>query len=209
MYGPVSMSKRRSGIEGLLQEISGCRVCAQALPHNPRPVLRVFSSARLLICGQAPGTRVHASGTPFTDPSGVRLRAWLGMSDEEFYDRDQVAIVPMGFCFPGLDSKGGDKPPRKECAPLWRPRLQPYLENVRLTLAVGSYAHRWYFPNAGKRPMTEMVRDWRQSVDQGAGAVIPLPHPSWRNNRWLKDNPWFEAELLPDLRQRVRAALAD
>lgn len=152
---------------------------------------------------------MHASGTPFTDPSGVRLRAWLGMNDEEFYDRDQVAIAPMGFCFPGLDSKGGDKPPRKECAPLWRPRLQPYLENVRLTLAVGSYAHRWYFPNAGKRPMTEMVRDWLQSVDQGAGAVIPLPHPSWRNNRWLKDNPWFEAELLPDLRQRVRAALAD
>lgn len=198
------MSKERSGLDSLLQEIRGCRVCAQALPHVPRPVLRVSSTARLLICGQAPGTRVHASGTPFTDPSGVRLRAWLGTSDEEFYDQKKVAIVPMGFCFPGLDAKGGDKPPRKECAPLWRPRLQPYLGDVRLTLAVGSYAHRWYFSEAAKRPMTEMVRDWRAATN-----VIPLPHPSWRNNRWLKDNPWFESDLLPDLRQRVRAALAD
>jgi uracil-DNA glycosylase len=198
------MSKVSGDLDSLLQEISGCRVCAQSLPHTPRPVLRVSTSAHLLICGQAPGTRVHASGTPFTDPSGVRLRSWLGVSDEEFYDRARVAIVPMGFCFPGLDSKGGDKPPRKECAPLWRPRLQPYLDNVRLTLAVGSYAHRWYFPEAGKRPMTETVRDWRAVTD-----VIPLPHPSWRNNRWLKDNPWFETDLLPDLRKRVRAALAE
>ena len=208
VYGPVSMAQRDRGLEGLLKEISDCRVCAQALPHTPRPVLRVSSSARLLICGQAPGTRVHASGTPFTDPSGVRLRAWLGTNDEEFYDRARVAIVPMGFCFPGLDAKGGDKPPRKECAPLWRPRLQPYLSDVRLTLAVGSYAHRWYFPEAGKRPMTEVVRDWRQTVAQGRN-VIPLPHPSWRNNRWLKDNPWFDSELAPELRRRVAAALAD
>lgn len=198
------MPENPAALNGLLEEIGACRVCAQALPHTPRPVLRVSTSARLLICGQAPGTRVHASGTPFTDPSGVRLRAWLGMNEEEFYDRSRVAIVPMGFCFPGLDAKGGDKPPRRECAPLWRPRLQPYLANVRLTLAVGSYAHRWYFPESGKRPMTEMVRNWRE-----AGDVIPLPHPSWRNNRWLKDNPWFDAELLPELRRRVAAALAD
>jgi len=198
------MSGTCAGLDDLLEDIRGCRVCAQALPHNPRPVVRVSTSARLLICGQAPGTRVHASGMPFTDPSGVRLRAWLGMSGEEFYDQARVAIVPMGFCFPGLDAKGGDKPPRKECAPLWRPRLQPYLTNVRLTLAIGSYAHRWYFPGAGKRPMIDMVRDWRATEK-----VIPLPHPSWRNNRWLKDNPWFDAELVPELRRRVAEALAD
>ena len=202
------MSKSKGGLDGLLKEIRACRVCAQALPHIPRPVLRVSATARLLICGQAPGTRVHASGTPFTDPSGVRLRSWLGVSEEEFYDLARVAIVPMGLCFPGLDASGGDKPPRKECAPLWRPRLQPYLGNVRLTLAVGSYAHQWFFPGAVKRPMTEAVRAWAAD-GQAAGDVIPLPHPSWRNNRWLKDNPWFETDLLPELRRRVRAGLAD
>lgn len=198
------MSQSRDVLDSLLTEIRGCRVCAASLPHGPRPVLRVSETARLLICGQAPGVRVHASGTPFTDPSGVRLRYWLGLSDEEFYDGARVAIIPMGFCFPGLDAKGGDKPPRKECAPLWRPKLEPYLSKIRLTLAVGSYAHRWYFPEADKKPMTQLVRE-----ERGEANIIPLPHPSWRNNRWLKDNTWFEADLLPDLRQRVRAALAD
>ncbi|MET0547368.1 MAG: uracil-DNA glycosylase family protein [Caulobacterales bacterium] len=188
-----------------MTEIRACRVCAQALPHTPRPVLRLSTTAQILICGQAPGTRVHASGTPFTDPSGVRLRAWMGVSDEEFYDLARVAVVPMGMCFPGLDKHGGDLPPRKECAPLWRPRLAPFLSDVRLTLAVGSYAHKWFFGDMGKKSMTDTVRAWREAPPN----IVPLPHPSWRNNHWIKTNPWFEDELLPVLRAKVRAALSN
>ncbi len=198
------MRAQDAKLERLLEEIRSCRVCAQALPHTPRPVLRLSTTARILVCGQAPGTRVHASGTPFTDPSGVRLRAWMGVSDEEFYDGARVAVIPMGLCFPGLDKNGGDLPPRKECAPLWRPRLEAFTSRVPLTLAVGSYAHRWFCGDMTKSSMTETVRAWRAAP----AGIIPLPHPSWRNNRWIKDNPWFSEELLPELRLKVRAALS-
>jgi uracil-DNA glycosylase len=154
---------KEAKLEALLTEIRACRVCAQALSHVPRPVLRLSTTARVLVCSQAPGTRVHASGTPFTDPSGVRLRAWMGVTDAEFYDGARVAVTPVGMCFPGLDKNGGDLPPRKECAPLWRPRLEPFTKNIRLTLAVGSYAHQWYFAAAGKYSMTETVRAWRDA----------------------------------------------
>lgn len=178
------------------------------LPHQPRPVLRASRSARLAIFGQAPGVRVHASGIPFTDPSGDRLRDWMGVSEDEFYDVERVAIVPMGFCFPGLDRHGGDLPPRRECAPLWRERVLASLANVELILLVGSYAQRWHLPPVRGLNMTETVRGWRD-LPKGADGkrYIPLPHPSWRNNAWIKRHPWFDTELLPELRREVRRLL--
>ena len=157
-----------------------------------------------MIVGQAPGTRVHASGIPFDDPSGVRLRDWLGVTPEEFYDEARVAILPMGFCFPGLNDKGADLPPRRICAPTWRERLDPRFAAVKLKVLVGSYSQRWHLGARGRESLTETVAHWR---DYGP-AFIPLPHPSWRNNAWLKRNPWFERELLPVLRRRVREVLA-
>lgn len=200
-------------LETLLAAIRACRTCVDApagkpLAHTPRPVLRVSRTARLCIAGQAPGTRVHASGTPFTDPSGDRLRAWMGVTAEEFYDVGRVAIVPMGFCFPGLDAKGGDLPPRRECAPRWRAPLFAQLPNVDLLLAVGKYAHAWHLPGAARTPLTDTVAGWRHILDTTLRPrIIPLPHPSWRNNAWIKAHPWFEAELLPVLRREVRRAL--
>jgi uracil-DNA glycosylase len=188
----------------LLDEIRGCRICAGALPHEPRPVLRAEASARVMICGQAPGTRVHASGIPFNDPSGVRLRQWLDMAPETFYDSSRVAIVPMGFCFPGQDKKGGDLPPRRECAPAWHARVRAQLPQIRLTVLVGRYAQAFYL-GAGASSLSETVRDWRRHLP----AFFPLPHPSWRNNAWLKQNPWFETEVVPALRQAVLVALGD
>lgn len=193
----------------LVGEIRRCRRCIDAptgvpLPHDPRPVLRVSATARLAIVGQAPGTRVHASGVPFTDPSGVRLRAWMGVSEAEFYDTARISIIPMGFCFPGLDKAGGDLPPRGECAPLWRSRLFALLPQLELVLLVGMYAQRWHLgPDAGAS-LGETVRDYRRVLARPGGpSCFPLPHPSWRNNAWLKRNSWFEAELLPDLRREV------
>jgi uracil-DNA glycosylase len=168
-------------------------------------VLRARPSARLVIVGQAPGTRVHASGKPFTDPSGDRLRDWLGIDSAAFYDERRVAIIPMGFCFPGLDENGGDLPPRKECAPLWREKLFAELKQVRLTLAVGTHAQAWHLKGRTKASLTETVKAWR---DYGP-SIMPLPHPSWRNNAWVKANPWFEGELVPTLRRRVAKVLAD
>ena len=185
--------------ERLLEEIRACRICAGKLAHEPRPVLRARATARLCIASQAPGTRVHASGMPFTDPSGDRLRDWLGLDKETFYDQARVAIVPMGFCFPGLDDDGGDLPPRKECAPHWRERVFAGLPELKLTLLVGSYAQAWHLKGKLKPTMTDTVRAWR---DYGP-KFLPLPHPSWRNNAWIKKNPWFEAELVPHLRARV------
>lgn len=190
-------------LETLLAEIRACRICAGALPHEPRPVLRASRAARIAICSQAPGTRVHASGTPFTDASGDRLRDWLGIGPDIFYDGRRIAIVPMGFCFPGLDAKGGDLPPRKECAPLWHARLFAALPRLELKLLVGSYSQAWHLQGRARETMTETVRAWREYLP----AFLPLPHPSWRNNGWLKANPWFERELLPELRERVRALL--
>lgn len=200
-------------LAALLAEIRACRICRDAprgrpLPHEPRPVLRARRSARIAICGQAPGTRVHASGTPFTDPSGVRLRAWLGMSEEEFYDEERVAIVPMGFCFPGLSPAGADLPPRRECPPAWRERVFAHLPDVELVIAVGRPAQLWHLGQDAGASLTAAVADWRRIVARpGAPAVFPLPHPSWRNNSWLKRNPWFDAETSPHLRRMVRALL--
>ena len=155
----------------------------------------------MLIVGQAPGARVHESGCPFTDPSGDRLRAWLGMDEATFYDRDKIAILPMGFCFPGYDAKGSDLPPPPICADTWRDKVMAALGEVRLTLLVGGYAQKWHLGR--KQGVTETVRSWRDH----APGLYPLPHPSWRNTAWLRKNPWFEAELLPDLRQRLEEVL--
>lgn len=171
-------------------------------------MLRVSRTARICVCGQAPGTRVHASGVPFTDPSGDRLRNWMGVSEEEFYDTSRIAIIPMGFCFPGLDQKGGDLPPRKECAKLWRARLFDHLDRLELVLLVGSYAQGWHIPSDRKQNLTETVREWSPALNGSSSPeFIPLPHPSWRNNAWLKRNPWFEKRVLPILRTAVRARL--
>lgn len=200
-------------LKTLVAEISRCRICRDApagaaLPHEPRPVLRSSSTARLCICSQAPGTRVHASGVPFSDASGDRLRAWLELKPDEFYDQRRVAIVPMGFCFPGLDASGGDLPPRRECAPAWHERLFAAMPQLELILAVGSYAQRWHLGKSAAGGMTDTVRRWRGLLDAPARPRrVPLPHPSWRNNTWLTANPWFERELLPRLRDEIRSLM--
>jgi uracil-DNA glycosylase len=197
----------------LVEEIRQCRICVdqprgRPLPHQPRPVVRASATARILIAGQAPGTRVHASGKPFTDPSGDRLRDWMGVGEAEFYDEARIAIVPMGFCFPGLDAKGGDLPPRRECAPAWRNALLDRMPAVDLVLAVGLYAQQFHLGKRVCGSLTETVADWRAILDEThAPKVLPLPHPSWRNSGWIKRNPWFEAELLPVLKGLVAARL--
>src|SRR5262245_36467333 len=190
-------------LDRLVAEIRACRICAGALPHEPRPVLWVHPDARILIAGQAPGRRVHESGVPWDDPSGDRLRAWLNMDRDAFYDRRAIAVAAMGFCYPGTVGCA-DRPPRPECAPKWRPLLLPHLKNVRLTLLVGSYAQRYHLGAAVKPTLGETLRAWRAYPHD----VMPLPHPSWRNSAWLKRNPWFDAELVPELRRRVSSALA-
>ncbi len=192
-----------AGLSALLAEIRACRLCEAELPLGPRPVLRARPGARLLIVGQAPGTKVHESGIPWNDKSGERLRDWLQTEPEIFYDEARIAIVPMGFCYPGREDRGGDKPPRPECAPAWHPRLQAALPKVELTLLVGLYAQARYLGEERKANLTETVRAWRDYLP----AYLPLPHPSWRNTAWLKRNPWFETELLPELRTRVRALI--
>lgn len=189
-------------LDTLVNEIRACRLCAASLPHEPRPVVWVHPKARILIAGQAPGRRVHESGVPWDDPSGDRLRAWMNLDRDTFYDKSKIAVAAMGFCYPGTVS-GADLPPRRECAPLWRPLLLPLLKKVQLTLLVGSYAQRYHLGAAVKPTLGETVRAWRTYPDN----VMPLPHPSWRNTGWLKRNPWFEAELAPVLRQRVSLAL--
>ncbi len=186
----------------LLEEVRACRHCAAALPHPPRPVLQLDPRARILIAGQAPGRRVQESGVPFDDPSGDRLRDWLGLDREAFYDPGRVAILPMGLCYPGR-GRSGDLPPRPECAPLWRDRLLASLSSLRLSLIIGSHALDWHLPDH-PASLTDSVRGWREFPPR----VLALPHPSPRNNIWLKKNPWFERELLPELRRRVTQALA-
>lgn len=208
------MTAAQQSLAMLLDEIRACRICRDApagnpLPHEPRPVLRPSATARLCICGQAPGTRVHASGTPFADPSGDRLRAWLDVGSAEFYDTSRVAIVPMGFCFPGLDAAGGDLPPRKECARTWHARLFSAMPQLELVLLVGGYAQRWHLGQPGSAGMTQTVQNWRTLLRaRNRPRYLPLPHPSWRNNAWLTANPWFEHELLPALRLQVRRLIA-
>ena len=191
-----------SALATLLTEVRACTRCAAHLPLGPRPVLQLHASARLLVAGQAPGRKVHETGLPFNDASGDRLRDWLGVSRETFYDARQVAIVPMGFCFPGT-GKSGDLPPRPECAPAWRAPLLSHLRHLRLTLVIGRYALAYHLADSGAS-LTEAVAGWRKHWPQ----VVPLPHPSGRNNLWLKRNPWFEQELLPQLRTRVAQVLA-
>lgn len=186
----------------LLAEARACRRCEAHLPRGPRPVLRASPTASLLIVGQAPGTRVHETGIPWNDPSGDRLRRWLGLERETFYDERRIAIVPMGFCYPGT-GRSGDLPPRPECAPSWHPRLLAGLPAIRLILLVGLYAHRYYLPEWRRLPLGQRVARWREVP----AMFLPLPHPSGRNNGWLRNHPWFEAELLPVARARVADAL--
>lgn len=189
--------------DALMTRIRACRLCQAHLPLGCRPVLQASPQARLLIVSQAPGRKVHETGIPFNDPSGERLRDWLGIDTATFYDAGQVAIVPMGFCFPGT-GKSGDLPPRPECAPTWHRPLLARLHQVRLTLAIGQYAQAGLLANRRGRTLTDTVQAWRDHLERG---VLPLPHPSPRNHLWLTRNPWFEADVVPELRRRVAAAL--
>ena len=191
-----------SKLDDALAEIRACTLCAD-LPLGPRPIVRGRRSSRLLIISQAPGTKVHLSGISFNDRSGDRLRDWLGVDRDTFYDEARIAIMGMGFCYPGVNGKGGDLPPRKECAPLWHPRLLPLFVNVELILLIGSYAVNRYLPER-KTTLSDTVAAWR---DYGP-RFMPLPHPSWRNTGWLKKHRWFEDELVPELRKRVAALMA-
>ena len=198
-------------LDELSDLIRHCRICRETprgkpLPHEPRPVLQPSATARILIAGQAPGTRAHASGRPFTDPSGDRLRQWLGIGGDTFYDPSCLAILPMGFCFPGLDAAGGDLPPRPECASAWRARCMSAMPRVDLVICLGAHAMRWHMGKAFRGGVGETVKAWSDGLSLNP-ATVPLPHPSWRNNAWLKANPWFEADLLPVLRREVRARL--
>jgi uracil-DNA glycosylase len=199
----VNPGAQQGGYQGLQAEIRACRLCAErfaqtATAHAPRPVVWFRPSARILIAGQAPGARVHESGRPFTDPSGDRLRQWLGLDEAQFYDRDRVAVVPMAFCFPGYSAKKADLPPPPVCGRTWHARVMQALPKVDLTVLVGGHAQRYHLGARGS--VTEVVRHWRGH----APGCFPLPHPSWRNTGWLKKNPWFEAELLPVLQARVK-----
>lgn len=188
-------------LDDLAAQVRACTACAAVLPLGPRPILRVSTTATILIASQAPGTKVHISGTPWTDASGVRLRTWLGLTPDEFYDPARIAILPMGLCYPGRLPQGGDCPPRPECAPLWRRRLLDAMPGLRLTLLVGSYAQA---DALGPGRMTDRVRDFRQYLPRH----FPLPHPSWRTGVWERNNPWFVTDVLPALRTEVRRVLA-
>lgn len=202
-------------LDHLLAEIRSCRRCRDEpagapLPHEPRPVLRASTTARILIAGQAPGTKVHASGKPFDDRSGDRLRSWMDVPPEVFYDETRIAIAPMGFCYPGQDRKGGDLPPRRECAPLWRERLMAELASVDLVLLAGRYSQSWHLGRDAGAALTETVRAGPRMIaftPNRQAVAVPLPHPSWRNTGWLKANPWFEAEIVPALRSLVAQRL--
>lgn len=204
----MTQPNRRPPHADLTERIRACRLCADrfaatATAHAPRPVVWFRPGARVLIAGQAPGARVHLSGRPFTDPSGDRLRDWLGIGPDIFYDRDRVAVVPMAFCFPGYDARKADLPPPPVCARTWHDEVMQALGSVQLTILVGGHAHRWHLGT--RAPVTQTVAAWRDHAPQ----VFPLPHPSWRNTAWLRKNPWFAAELLPVLRTRLREVLED
>lgn len=196
-------------IKELGVQISSCRICVEEprgnpLPHEPRPVVRLSTKAKLCIAGQAPGNRVHQSGIPFTDPSGDRLRDWMGIGEDIFYDTDKLAIVPMGFCFPGLDAKGGDLPPRPECRALWHDAIFKAMPQLELILVIGQYAQAYHLGDQREKTLTATVAKW-QSLwnEERSPRVLPLPHPSWRNNGWIRKNPWFTDDLLLVLRAEV------
>ncbi len=204
---------QKEELQELSRAIAACRVCrdmpakgeAHRLPHEPRPIATLSGTARILIAGQAPGLRVHESGLPFNDASGDRLRQWLNVDRESFYNPEHFAMLPMGFCFPGYDAAGSDMPPRKECAPLWRKRAMDAMPQIELILTIGQYAQAWHMGPERMASMTETVAEWRRYLlTNRSPAILPLPHPSWRNSGWLKRHPWFEAELLPVLQERVR-----
>lgn len=195
------MGNPKESFDDLLARVRACTLCASKLDHEPRPVVQASLASRILVVGQAPGRRVHETGLPFNDPSGDRLREWMGISRETFYDDQQLAILPMGFCYPGT-GKSGDFPPRPECAPAWRELLLGHLNQVEFTLAIGQYAHAYHIPGP-KRSVTDTVAHWRDYWP----TLVPLPHPSPRNNLWLRRNPWFEEEVVPAIRQRVAAIL--
>jgi uracil-DNA glycosylase len=191
-------------LDAVLADIRACRACVGDLPHEPRPVVHVFPETRLLICGQAPGRRVHESGVPFTDPSGDRLRDWMGIDSDTFYGDRRIGVAPQAFCYPGTAPQGGDYPPPRRCATLWRPRLLEALPEVELTLLVGGYSQVWALGDRAGATMTATVAAWRDY----APAILPMPHPSWRNTAWLGRNPWFDAEVVPWLRARVQGILS-
>ena len=193
----------KTRLDALYAEIRACDICAAHLPLGPRPVLRGKPSARLMIISQAPGTKVHETGLSFNDRSGDRLRDWLGIDRDTFYDERRVAILPMGFCYPGRFARGGDLPPRPECAPLWHERVLAEFSDLKLILLVGSYAIDYYLAGRAKPRMVDTVASWRDYLPRD----FPLPHPSWRTVLFERQNPWFEAELLPDLRKRVKKLL--
>lgn len=195
------MLKRATALDSLLADVRACRVCTEVLPLGPRPLIQISATARVLIASQAPGTKAHTSGIPFSDPSGERLRNWMGVSADQFYDASATAIVPMGMCYPGRLAAGGDAPPRPECAPLWRERLLREMPALRLTLLIGAYAQ---VHALGPGAMTERVMDFQAYLPK----YFPLPHPSWRTRSWAAKNPWFEALVLPALRLAVQGALA-
>ena len=207
--GSIDMTQQ-SDLAELLGQIRGCRYCRDAvpdkpLPHEPRPVVRLSSTAKLCIAGQAPGIRVHESGQPFNDPSGDRLRDWMGIDRDIFYDKSKIAIIPMGFCFPGWDCKGGDLPPRKECRKLWHDRVFASMPQIELILVIGQYAQQYHLGAKREKTLTATVA---KAADiyriESSPRYLPLPHPSWRNSGWLKKNPWFEADILPILKSEVR-----
>ena len=185
----------------LVQQVRACTLCKDVLPEGPRPVVQLSRSSRILVVGQAPGRKVHETGIPFNDPSGDRLRQWMGVDREQFYNEEQVAILPMGFCFPGT-GKSGDLPPRPECAETWREVLLARLDKVELTLVIGQYAQAWHLPDS-RKSVTDNVKAWREYWP----GLLPMPHPSPRNIRWLKSNPWFEQEVIPRLQARIRELL--
>ncbi len=191
-----------TGLDQLLDDVRSCRICEASLPHGCRPVVRASKSARILVVGQAPGRRVHESGVPFDDPSGDRLRQWMGIDKPTFYNQQKINIIPMGFCYPGT-GKSGDLPPRPECAEAWRDRLMAEMGQVALTLVIGQYAIGWHLKGQSKKTLTETVKAWKEYWP----AAVVLPHPSPRNNIWLKRNPWFEDEVLPPLRQKIQELL--
>lgn len=215
MSSEIAFSYDDDGLDALRSSIAACRICrdsprkgALPLPHEPRPVTVFSKNARILIASQAPGLRVHESGLPFNDASGNRLRDWLGVDRETFYNRNKFAIVPMGFCFPGYDKHGGDMPPRRECAPRWRQSVMDVMPQIELTLTIGLYSQKWHLGDERQESLTATVANWRRYFERNSGPrVLALPHPSWRNTGWLKRNLWFEAELLPILRATVRNLL--
>lgn len=196
-------SSRETSFDSLTQQLKACRLCAGHMPNDPNPIFQLDPRARVLIASQAPGNLAHQSGKPFNDPSGIRLRDWMGISEADFYDPCRVAIMPMGFCFPGYDKHGGDLPPMKRCASTWRETLLSRLPRIQVSLLIGGYSQKWHLPDVRQGSLTDRVKKWRDH----APAVFLTPHPSWRNNAWLKKNPWFETEVLPEMRVAIQAAL--